>query len=135
MFDLGMRPQQNAKLFLREPLAFPLQQKRPVQPARSLRQSPNPPFDWRQRDCFSRVGTEPSRLVGSRFKLKGDLAADLLMFEGFRIAAYRSYRQIHGVDFSRLRQAIGSIADAFVVGLGLPPLETGEEVNHMFVSL
>ena len=43
--------------------------------------------------------------------------------------------EIHGVDLPGFRQAVVAVVHQLVVWLGLPPIEAGEEVDHVRVSL
>src|SRR5882672_4484381 len=97
-----------------------LDEERPIQPTRSLWRSPNRTLDRRERDFFPGKGAEPTRFIGAGFQ-----------FDGYGPFFWK----IDGVNLARLGQAIGALVHQFVMRLCLPPLETGEEINHVLVSL
>src|ERR1051326_3506715 len=43
--------------------------------------------------------------------------------------------QVDSIKLTRLRQTVTSSSDKFIVRICFPPLETGEEINHVSVTL
>ena len=87
---------------------------------RRLRQRPLRARDRRDGHDFAGDCAEPLRIVRSRPERHRHLT---------RIG------QVDRVDLAGLRQAIRAAVDQFVVRIGLPPFEAGEEIHHVRVAL
>src|SRR4029077_17633009 len=93
---------------------------RPIQPAGGRWGSPNRSLKGWERDFFPGKGTEPACFVRAGFQ-----------FDGYRPFFWK----IDRVSLARFGQAIGAVVHKLIMRLGLPPLETCEEINHVLVSL
>src|SRR6266700_3705711 len=82
--------------------------------------SPYRALGRRERGVLQGEGAEPVCFIGAGFQ-----------FDGYGPFFWK----IDSVNLARLGQAIGVLLHQFVMRLCLPPLETGEEINHVLVSL